>query len=186
MKCSVYIATSVDGFIATENGDVGWLDTAGKRDVDMGEHADMGWSEFIGSVDCLIMGRNCMQVIADMNLTPEQWPYGDIRIVVLSNTLRELPTTLPGNIELYSGDLLSLMDALEQQGHKHAYVDGGKTIQSFLELRLIQEITITRAPILLGGGIPLFGKTPVPIQLEQASAIAFANNFVQIKYSVKY
>ncbi|ORT52829.1 dihydrofolate reductase [Vibrio sp. qd031] len=186
MKCSVYIAASVDGYIAKHNGDVSWLDSVGNRQADMGDHADMGWHAYFSSVDCLVMGRKCMQVIADMNLSLDQWPYGDTRIVVLSNTLKQLPKTLHGNVELYSGDIYSLIELLEQDGHKHVYVDGGQTIQSFLELKLIHQITITRAPILLGGGIPLFAKMPLPILLKQAKSIAYANDFVQEHYAVSY
>ena len=104
MKCSVYIATSVDGFIAKKDGSVDWLHTAGNGKVITGEHADMGFSKYINSVDCIIMGRKCMQVISDMNLTKEQWPYGNLKIIVLSNTLKEAPENLKDKIELYSGD----------------------------------------------------------------------------------
>lgn len=186
MKCSVFIATSVDGFIAKKDGSVDWLHSAGKADVDMGEQANMGFNDYLSSVDCLIMGRKCMEVISNMNLSPEQWPYGDLRIVVLSNTLKEAPENLKGKVEMYSGDLLALASKLEKEGFKHAYIDGGTTIQGFIDLELIKEITITRAPILLGEGIPLFGKTKKDIKLEQAEAIAFPNNFVQVKYKVNY
>ncbi len=186
MKCSVYIATSVDGFIATKDGSVDWLHTAGDPNADMGNAADMGFNEFMASIDCIIMGRKCMEVIAAMNLTPEQWPYGDTRIITLSNTLKEAPANLMGNVEMYSGDLEALMQQLELEGHQHAYIDGGTTIQGFLNQKRINEITITRAPIVLGDGIPLFGKTEHNISLKNATAIAFPNGFVQVKYLVEY
>jgi dihydrofolate reductase len=78
MKCSVYIATSVDGFIATKDGGVDWLHTAGNGKVLTGENADMGLNDYLSSVDCMIMGRKCMETISSMNLTPEQWFYGDL------------------------------------------------------------------------------------------------------------
>ncbi|GLO62447.1 dihydrofolate reductase [Vibrio sp. MACH09] len=186
MKCSVFIATSVDGFIAKTDGSVDWLHTAGNPEAEMGNQADMGWAEYMASVDCLIMGRKCMEVISAMNLTPEQWPYGDMRIVVLSNTLTEAPDNMKERVELYSGDLNDLVTMLEGDGHKHAYIDGGKTVQAFINLKLINEIIITRAPILLGEGIPLFGKVAHDIKLENVTATAFANNFVQVKYTVTY
>ncbi|MCB0482881.1 MAG: dihydrofolate reductase [Flavobacteriales bacterium] len=185
MKCSVYIATSVDGFIAKPDGNVDWLHTAGNLEADMGTE-DMGFKAFMDSVDCIIMGRKCMEMISNMNLTPEQWFYGDMRIVVLSNTVKEVPDNLKGKVEMYSGDINSLVAALEKEGFKHAYIDGGKTIQSFINLRLIDEIIITKVPVLLGEGIPLFGKTLKDIKLEKAKACAFANDFVQVKYSVNY
>lgn len=186
MKCSVNIATSVDGFIARKGGSVDWLDAAQDTQVDMGDQADMGFGEYLASVDCLIMGRKCMEMISSMNLTPEQWPYGDTRVIVLSNTVKQAPDNMSAHVEMYSGDLQALVSKLESEGHQHTYIDGGTTIQAFINLQLIKEITITRAPVLLGEGIPLFGKTFKDIKLEQAQSIAFANNFVQVKYKVSY
>ena len=186
MKCSVYIATSVDGFIAKKDGSVDWLHTAGIPEADMGNQADMGMTEYMESVDCLIMGRKCMETISNMNLTPEQWPYGSTRIIALSNTVKQAPDNVKDKIEMYSGDLQALVSKLESEGHQHAYIDGGTTIQTFINLQLINEMTITHAPVLLGEGILLFGKTIKDIKLEQAQATAFANNFVQVKYTVNY
>ncbi|PMJ90627.1 dihydrofolate reductase family protein [Vibrio sp. 10N.261.55.A7] len=186
MKFSVYIATSVDGFIAKKDGSVDWLHIAGNAEADMGDQADMGFVGFMSSVDCMIMGRKCMEVIASMNLTPEQWPYGDTRIVVLSNSLKHAPDSVKDKVEIYSGDLKALVSKLSSEGYQHAYVDGGTTIQAFINLELINEMTITRAPVLLGEGIPLFGKTAKDIKLEQSEAMAFPNNFVQVKYAVNY
>ena len=185
MKCSVYIATSVDGYIATPDGGVDWLHTAGNLKADMGSE-DMGFQSFMDSVDCMIMGRKCMEMISSMNLTPEQWPYGDMRIVVLSNTVKEPPENLLGKIEMYSGDIQDLIIKLEICGLKHAYIDGGSTITSFINLKLINEMTITKVPVLLGGGIPLFGKINKSVKLENAKASAFPNEFIQVKYSVNY
>lgn len=186
MKCSVFIATSADGYIASEDGEIEWLETAGKPEVDMGEQADMGFSNYIADVDCMIMGRKCMEKISSFNLMPEQWPYGDIRILVLSNTLKEAPDNLKEMVEIYSGDIPELLSQLENEGYHHAYVDGGVTITSFINLKLINEMTITRAPVLLGKGKPLFGKIEKQIKLENAQAKVYANNFIQIKYSVNY
>jgi len=185
MKCSVYIATSVDGYIATSDGGVDWLHTAGNLEADMGSE-DMGFQSFMDSVDCMIMGRKCMEMISNMNLTSDQWFYGDIRIVVLSNTVKEPPINLRGKVEMYSGDIQSLIVKLESCGLKHAYIDGGSTITSFINLELINEMTITKIPVLLGEGIPLFGKINKKVKLENAKASAFPNDFIQVKYSVNY
>lgn len=185
MKCSVYIATSADGYIATPDGGVDWLHTAGNLEADMGSD-DMGFNAFIDSVDCMIMGRKCMEVISNMNLTPEQWPYGDIRIVVLSTTVKEPPENLRGKVEMYSGDIRDLMLKLKSGAFKHAYIDGGSTITSFINLKLIDEMIITKVPVLLGEGIPLFGKINRRVKLGNARATAFQNDFVQVKYSVNY
>jgi dihydrofolate reductase len=185
MKCSVYIATSADGYIATPDGGVDWLHTAGNLEADMGSE-DMGFRSFMDSVDCMIMGRKCMEKISSMNLTADQWIYGDIRIVVLSNTVQEPPVNLRGKVEMYSGGIQDLMIQLESCGLKHAYIDGGSTITSFINLELINELTITKAPVLLGEGIPLFGKINKSIKLVNAKATAFPNDFIQVKYSVSY
>ena len=119
----------------------------------------MGLADYLASVDCMIMGRKCMEMISSMNLTPQQWPYGDMRIIVLSNTLKEPSENMTDKVEMYSGDLNDLLSMLEADGFRHAYIDGGTTIQAFINLELISEMTITRAPVLLGQGISLFGKT---------------------------
>ncbi len=185
MKCSVYIATSADGYIATPEGGVNWLHTAGNLEADMGSE-DMGFQSYMDSIDCMIMGRNCMEMISSMNLTHEQWPYGDMRIVVLSHTVKEPPENLHGKVQMYSGDIQELILKLESSGLKHAYIDGGSVITSFINLKLINEMTITKVPVLLGEGIPLFGKINKSIKLENAKASAFPNDFIQVKYSVNY
>lgn len=185
MKCSVYIATSADGYIATLDGGVDWLHTAGNLDAEMGDE-DMGFSAFMSSVDCMIMGRKCMEMISNMNLTPEQWFYGDMPIIVLSNTIKEPPENLIGKVEMYSGNLHDLILKLEKNGNTHAYIDGGSTITSFINHNLINEMTITKAPVLLGEGLPLFGKINNVIKLENAEAFAFPDDFNQIKYNVTY
>lgn len=186
MKCTVFIATSVDGFIAKSDDSVDWLQTAGDLNADMGDQADMGMNKYMSTVDCIIMGRKTMDVISKMNLSPEQWPYGNTRIIVLSRTLTIAPENMRERIELYSGDLTVLVAKLEQEGFSHAYIDGGSTIQAFLKLELINEITITRVPILLGEGKPLFGKIGKDVKLVEATAVAFPNGFVQVQYGVCY
>lgn len=186
MKCSVFIATSVDGYIAKMDGNVDWLHTAGNKEVDMGDQIEMGMKDYMSTVDCMIMGRKCMEMISSMNLTPEQWPYGKIKIIALSNTLTTAPQNLIGKVEMYSGEISALIKNLEEEGYHHAYIDGGTTIQNFLNLKLINEMIITIAPVLIGEGKPLFGKVLKDIKLEHGKAIAFPNDFIQIRYHVTY
>lgn len=186
MHCSVFIATSADGFIATPEGDVDWLYSAGDQSADLGDHQDMGFNQFIKTVDCIVMGRKCMEKISSMQLTPEQWPYGDIPIIVISHTLTTAPVNLKDKVELYSGTITQLIAQLKQSGYKHLYVDGGSTITSFLNLKLINQITITQAPVLLGAGIPLFGELETTIALEESKVTRFENDFVQFSYRVNY
>lgn len=182
MKSSVFIATSADGYIATIDGGVEWLET----NVDLGEQSDMGFNSFIDSVDCMIMGRGCMEKLASFNFTPETWPYGGIRIIALSRSIKVVPQSLRSRVELYSGDIPTLISRLENKGFKHAYIDGGATITSFLNHKLINEMTITQAPILLGSGKVLFGESNQQINLQNARATVFANDYIQIKYQVNY
>ena len=184
-KCSVYIATSVDGYIATHDGGVEWLESAGNPESEDREPAgDAGFAAYIASVDCMIMGRKCMEKIASFELTPEQWPYGDIPIFVLSNTIKSPPESLGSRVKMYSGDLLALTEQLASDGYNHAYIDGGATITSFIRLGLLDEICVTQIPVLLGGGLSLFGNIERPIKLENAEATVFSNDFIQWKYGI--
>ena len=192
MKCSIFIAPSADGYIATEDGGVHWLETVGKpvsekeAFSDLMKHFNMSMPNYMQTVDCMIIGRKLMEVLSSFNLTPEQWPYGDTKIIALSHTIKEPPANLKNRVQMYSGSIPELITKLEQEGYKHAYVDGGTTITTFLNLQLINEMTLTQAPVLLGSGIPLFGKLFKQIKLEDAQATAFPNNFIEIKYIVKY
>jgi len=186
MKCSVFVVTSADGYISTADDGIGWLESAGNTKADMGEHSDMGFSDFITSVDCMVISRKCMERISGFNLLPEQWPYGNTRIIVLSNTVKEVPDNLKGRVEIYSGDITALITQLESKGFSHAYVDGGITITSFLNLKLINEITILQAPVLLGEGKPLFGKIAKQIKLGNTRVFHYPNDFIQLKYQVSY
>ncbi|MEA3372250.1 MAG: dihydrofolate reductase family protein [Campylobacterota bacterium] len=192
MKCSIFIAPSVDGYIATEDGGVHWLETAGKSVSDIDEkselmqHFNNSMPNYMQNIDCMIIGRKLMEVLSSFNLTPEQWPYGNTKIIALSSTIKEAPENLQEHVEIYSGSIPLLISKLENEGYKHAYVDGGTTITSFFNLELINEMTLTLAPVLLGSGIPLFGKLSKQIKLEDAKATTFPNNFVELKYSVKY
>jgi len=184
MKCSVFIATSADGYIATPQGDVDWLmeAAASEEPVAMG----LSMEDYMQSVDCMVMGLKCMEKIASFNLTPEQWPYGDTRIIVLSQSLTQVPDGLPDTVELYSGDIPRLMAQLDEEGYQHAYVDGGSVITSFLNLKLINEMVITQAPLILGDGLRLFGKIDHPIRLREVTAEAFANGFSQSRFTLQY
>ncbi|MCL1048472.1 dihydrofolate reductase family protein [Shewanella abyssi] len=185
IKCSVYIATSADGYIATTDGGVDWLHTAGNTDADMGDE-DMGFWAFMNSVDCMVMGRKCMEMISSMDLTPAQWVYGDMPIIVLSKTVKQPPENMLGKVEMYAGEIEALMQDFAARGLKHAYIDGGSTITSFLNLKLINQMIITKVPLLLGEGIPLFGKIDHVVKLTDAQSEAYVNDFVQVRYNVSY
>ena len=184
MKCSVYIATSADGFIATPDGSVDWLMAVAntQEPVEMA----VSFESYLKTVDCLIMGRKCMEQIASFNLSAEQWPYGDLRIIVLSKSISEVPDSLPGKVEMYAGEIPDLIAKLEAEGYQHAYVDGGSVITSFLNLQLINEMTVSQAPIILGDGLRLFGKVDKAIKLQDVKSEAYENGFIQSHYSLQY
>ena len=177
MQASVYIATSLDGFIARTDGSVDWLMSADASETS----EDYGFHDFLNSIDCMIMGRKTMDFVLNFN----EWIYEGKRVIVFSSTLQETPSALAGKIELYSGSIPELVERLESEGIKRLYVDGGKTIQSFINEGLITDLTITTIPILLGEGIPLFGKTHHDIQLEHISTISYPSGFVKSTYEIK-
>lgn len=189
MKASVYIATSLDGFIAREDGALDWLpgtqEYAQSADENSKylqlENEDYGYQEFIDSVDALVIGRGTYESVLAMG----QWFYGDKRVIVLSSTLSQLADHLPKSVELRSGSVTEIAKELEESGVKHVYVDGGKTIQAFLRVGLIDEMILTRIPVLLGSGIPLFGPLDKDVYLEHVETRSFANSFVQSKYKVR-
>ena len=176
MKISVFIATSLDGFIARLNGSIDWLISADEQD----SPEDYGYQEFYDSIDCLIMGRNSVEKIINF---PE-WPYEDKRVVVLSKTLEEVPAQHVDKFELYAGSLNELVKRLETDGIESLYIDGGKTIQSFINHDLVTNITITTIPILLGEGLPLFAKIKQDIKLTHIETKSYPNGFVKSTYEM--
>ena len=153
-KCSVFIATSLDGFISRSNGSIDWLNEA-SAPVPEGE--DSGYGEFMSSVDALVMGRNTFEQILSFD---GDWPYRTTPVIVLSRQLKSLPVDVPDTVSLSADVPKRLLQRLSRQGLNHLYIDGGLTIQSFLAAGLIDEITITIIPILIGAGKPLFGRYP--------------------------
>lgn len=176
MKCSVFIATSLDGFIARTNGDLDWL--PGSDGVAGGE--DYGFSDFFASIDTLVMGRNTYELA----LTFKEWPYHGKNVVVLSRGFPAAPKHLAEGVTGTSASPAELVQRLAASGSRHVYVDGGKTIQSFLRANLINEMTITRIPVLLGEGISLFGPLAQDVHLAHVSTRAFDSGFVQTRYQV--
>ena len=178
IKCSVFIATSLDGFIARADGSIDWLNDASAA-VPKGE--DCGFKAFMSTVDTLVMGRKTFEQV----LTFGEWPYGDTPVVVLSHRELPLPSDLPDTVTTSQEPPKNLVARLAVEGKRHLYVDGGRTIQSFFAEGLIDELTITVIPILLGTGIPLFGPLPHDIHLKHESTQAYEFGFVQQKYCVQ-
>ena len=172
MMLSVFIGTSLDGFIARPNGAFDFLP------VDCGE--PHGYEEFIASVDTIVMGRKTYETV----LTLEHWPYGKKRVVVLSGRPLDLSAASGGLVEQMSGPPAQIVSQLAARGAKHLYVDGGATIQGFLRAGLIQRLIITRVPVLIGEGIPLFGTLASDIRLRHVGTRQYPSGLVSSEYQV--
>ncbi len=177
IKTSVFVATSLDGFIAREDGRIDWLDAA-QGMVPDGE--DCGYQDFMATVDGLVMGRNTFEQV----LSFPQWPYGELPVVVLSHQAIALPAAISKTVTVTAESPADLLARLAAAGRQHLYVDGGKTIQSFLATNLINEIIITVIPILIGTGKPLFGALPQDVQLAHVRSRCYDFGFVQHHYRV--
>lgn len=171
MKASVFVGTSLDGFIARPNGAFDFLDAGGNE--------PHGYDEFIASVDALVIGRHTFDTVLGFG----GWAYGQKPVFVLSS--RDLPPLPPGAVvERMAGDPAAIVAQLDARGVRHAYVDGGITIQGFLRAGLIQRLIITRVPILIGAGIPLFGALLHDIPLRHVATRHYRGGLVQSEYEV--
>jgi dihydrofolate reductase len=178
VKVSVYIATSLDGFIARDDGGLDWLDEANATVPD-GE--DLGFDAFMDSVDTLIMGRKTYEEVLSFG----EWPYGRTPVVVLSRNSISFPPSVPDTVTHSSEAPRDLLKRLSGEGAEHVYIDGGTTIQGFLSEGLVDEITVTVIPVILGGGISLFGSMENDIGLTHVRTTVSDSRFVQTTYSVK-
>jgi len=174
MQISVYIATSLDGFISRKNGDIDWLMNA----YDEKDEEDYGYEEFMKEVTCLVMGRNTYEKIISFS----QWPYNTKRVIVLSHTNSIVPDFIKGNVEFFNGTAKVLVKKLQQENEKKVYVDGGITIQSFIKEGLVDDFTITTIPVVIGEGRPLFSILKKDLKLELIQSKSYNNHFVQSKY----
>ena len=168
----VYITTSIDGFIAKKDGGINWL-----FDVPNPDNSDYGFQEFLNSIDAIVMGRNTFELVQ----TFTEWPYYK-PVFVLSNALKSVPESLSGKAEILNGSPEFIVKELNARKFFNLYIDGGKTIQGFLKLGLIDEIVITRIPILLGEGIPLFAELTKEQKFEHVNTTVFNNALVRSHY----
>ncbi|MGY2129471.1 dihydrofolate reductase family protein [Blastococcus sp. SYSU DS0617] len=189
---SVFLGMSVDGFIARLDGDVSWLDGGGNGSdgeggaapddgsapqPDDGEGGDFGFTEFVGGVDALVMGRSTYDFIAPF----AEWPYQGRPVHVLSTTLE------PGADERITvhRSLDEAVPALSAAGYRRVYVDGGRTVHTFLRAGLIADLTLSRVPVLIGTGHTPFGELSADIRLEHVRTRSFAGGMVQSTYRVR-
>lgn len=176
-QCSVFIATSLDGFISRADGSIDWLNDK-RASIPEGEEG--GFNPFMARIDALVMGRNTFEQVLGF----DTWAYGETPIIVLSRQLTQLPEKSPATAMLSSAEPAQLVKQLAEKGLNRLYIDGGLTVQSFLAAGLIDEITITVIPVILGSGKPLFGSLPKEQWLELLESKTFSTGLVQHKYRV--
>ncbi|GIG66428.1 dihydrofolate reductase family protein [Phytomonospora endophytica] len=169
---TVFIGTSLDGFIARENGDIAWLTGRGEA------AGDMGFFAFLDTVDTIVLGRTTFETV--LAFGEDAWPYGDRRVAVLSTTL---PEDADPRVTVYR-DLDSLVAALEEEGAEHVYPDGGRLIQSFLRAGLVDRFMISTAPVLIGSGHRLFGPLDADVSLTPEWTKTHPGGFVQTSWVV--
>ncbi len=171
MRASVFVGASLDGFIARRDGALDFLP------ADPEPH---GYDEFIASVDALVMGRNTFETVLSFG----GWHYGAKPVFVLSSRPLEIPAFPGAVVEQLSGTPPEIVAELSARGIEHIYVDGGITIQRFLEAGLIQRLIVTRVPVLIGDGLPLFGSLRKDVVLRHVATRQYPSGLVQSEYLV--
>ena len=174
MTTTVYVGTSLDGFIARKDGDIDWLVKYQNKEVQDSYH------EFIGRIDAMVIGRGTFEKV----ITFPEWPY-EKKVFVLSNSLKQIPYKLNEKATLLAMKPSDLLNYLSGQGFSNLYIDGGKVIQSFLKEDLIDELIITKVPELIGTGIPLFGYLDKDLRFEHISTNIYSDGLVKSHYKRK-
>ncbi|UGT39796.1 dihydrofolate reductase family protein [Nocardia yamanashiensis] len=172
-SATVFIGTSLDGYIARVDDDIEWLTSRGEK------AGDLGFLEFLDSVDAVIMGRKTYDKV--IGFGAENWHYGNRHVGVLSTTL---PDDADPRITVYR-DLDSMIADLEARELAHVYPDGGRLIQSFLRAGRVDKFIISVAPVLIGAGFRLFGDLPEDVSLHLDSAADVGGGFAQLRYTVE-
>ena len=170
MSNIVFIATSLDGYIADQHGNIDWLHAIPNPDGN-----DMGFGVLMDRVDAVVMGRNTFDIVMSFGC---DWPYTK-PVCVLSNTMTSVPEGYEDKVFLMKGDVSDILPALHDKGFHHLYIDGGVTVQHFLQADMIDELIITTIPVLLGGGSPLFGELASPLHFGLKKSETFLNAIVQ-------
>jgi dihydrofolate reductase len=174
MKLSVFCGVSVDGFLARPDDALDFLDA--------GAAEPHGFSEFFSSVDVVVIGRRTFDVVLKLGHLAF---YGKKHVIVLSTRPLEYSSPASGTIEQLSGEPAEVLAHLKSRGFQHAYIDGGITIQRFLAAELIDRLVITRVPVLIGAGIPLFGPLPHDIKLRHIATRDYKGGLVQSEYEIE-
>lgn len=171
-RLSVFMGLSLDGYIAGPGDALDWLEPFEKS----GE--DYGFGDFFASIDGLVIGRRTYETV----LAFPSWPYGQKRVIVLTRR----PASPRQGEELTAEEPAALAQRLGREGLQHVYVDGGAVVRSFLRAGLVDDLTLSIVPIVLGGGVRLFadGEPRQPLTLE--SSRSWPSGMVQVRYRVPH
>ncbi len=172
-KNIVFIARSLDGYIAGKNGEIDWLHAIPNPD-----NIDMGYGELMEEIEAIVMGRTTFETVLSFGI---DWPYAK-PVFVLSTSIKEVPEVLIGKVTLLHGEPQQIIETIHKKGYGTLYIDGGSTVQNFLKEDLIDELRITTIPILLGGGFPLFGDLPTPLKFDHIASHVYLDQVVQNWY----
>ena len=172
MTNSVYITTSLDGYIATECDGIEWLNSFPNP-----TESDYGYHEFIDRIDAIVMGRRTYEKVSSF----DPWPYTK-KVFVLSNTLKEVKPVMVDQVEIVNGDVSNVVRTLKDRDYQNLYVDGGQTIQAFLKKQLVDELILSKIPVILGKGIPLFSELSQSQWFEHCSTEVFEGGLVKSHY----
>jgi dihydrofolate reductase len=150
-QVEVFIATSLDGFIARPDGAIDWLMDA-QAAAPAGE--DFGYAAFMAGVDALVMGRKTFESVLGF----DPWPYGSTPVHVMTRQAGlPVPPALQGLVHPSALAPAALLEQLAAQGVRRVYLDGGELIRTFLAEDRVDRMTVTTVPVLIGEGRPLFG-----------------------------
>jgi dihydrofolate reductase len=174
MKTIVYIGTSLDGFIARNDGDIDWLTQFAN------EEAINAYKELMSRIDAIVIGRGTF----DKVLTFPSWPY-EKKVFVLSSSIKQVPEKVMDKVTMLSMKPTALLSYLSEKEFSSIYIDGGKVIQDFLQENLIDELIISKVPVLIGTGIPLFGYLANDIQFNHIKTAVATNGLVRSYYHKK-
>ena len=172
MTNKVFIATSLDGYIADSDGGIEWL-----HELPPPSDGDGGYSKFMEGIDAIVMGRSTYEKVLSFDC---DWPYSK-KVFVLSHTLERPDPSLIDRVSITKGSPTEIVKELNSNGYANLYIDGGETICNFIRDGLIHEMTITKLPTILGAGIPLFKDLPKS-NLQHIKSETFDNGMVQDTY----
>lgn len=171
----VYIATSLDGFIARPDGGIDWLG-------DPQEGEDYGWADFHASIDGVLLGRKTFDTARGFLAAGYPWIYGELPVTVWSRSQVAAPAGCPETVRFTAQGAADLLEDLAARGQRRVYVDGGQTIQTLLRAGLVDAMVLTRIPVLIGQGIPLFGPLDADLRWRHEKTQTWPTGLVKSWY----